>query len=211
MTELSTTIGFRINLNKVALESREEARRKRFFWVWMLLYFMVLGAILAWGYRYHEDINAKLAERRQRLADINAELSQLQKSPRYVSEEDVRVLAALEQNRLLWTPKLAALAEVIPAKAVYTKMSYDQDRNLFQLEGLTEVRKDQKELDFVLALIDSIRADSTLSADFLDVDFDFSKHINVGEQRVLEFGLVCKVRSPEASASSSEPQMMVVE
>ncbi len=195
MTDLASTPGFKVNLNKTAIENREQKVSKRKFWLGLFCYFLLLGAFVAFGYWRDQLIEEKIAERQGRLDQIEAELDALQQNPRYVSEEDVDVLAELEQNRLLWTSKLGALPQVLPEKAVYTKLYFDSSQNKFVIQGLTDIRKDQKELDFVLMLIDAIRANQKLSADFIEVDFDYSKRAEVGEQTVLDFGIICRVRS----------------
>lgn len=194
--------GYRINLNKTAIENLEIERQNRRFWIGLFFYLILIGGFVYFGYVFNERIDGKIRDREIRLEQINTELAQLQKNPRFVSEEDVRMLAEFERERLLWTPKIAALADVIPQKAVYTDLLLAE--NQFVVEGISEVREDQKELDFVLSLIDSVKANKTLEKDFGKVDFKFSRRIRIADQPVLEFGIVAGVRSPNFSKNGNQ-------
>jgi Tfp pilus assembly protein PilN len=189
------SVYFRINLNKTALEDRAEAQARRKLWVTVAIYLIVIIGLAVVLYLNDQKVTQKLEAKKSELAEIENSLKALEKSTRYVSEEDVVALASWEENRLLWTPKLKALAEILPSNMVYTKIAFLQDQ--LMLSGIAEIKPGQKELDLVLNLVNTIKAEPELMKDFTDVQFQYSNRITAGEQQVLDFGILCMVRQPQ--------------
>ena len=188
---------FQINLNKTALQDKAEAQYKKQFWSAVLIYLIILGVLSYFLYKNDVKINEKIATKKEIITEIEEKLRTLEQSTRYVSEEDVLALASWEKNRLLWTKKMTALADILPVNMVYTKMIYDHNQLI--INGIAEIREEQRELNLVLNLVNAIKAEERLMKDFYDVQFVYSNRISAGGQQVLQFSIKCFVKQPFAS------------
>ncbi len=183
---------FQINLNKTALQDKAESQYRQQFWTSVIIYLLIIAALGYIMYQNDVKVSEKVAAKEQVLSETEEELRSLEQRTEYVSEEDVLALASWEKNRLLWTKKMTALADILPINMVYTKLIYNRD--LLIINGIAEIREGQKELDLVLNLVNAIKDENRLMKDFYNVQFVYSNRISAGGQQVLQFSIKCAVK-----------------
>ena len=185
---------FTINLNKgearAELAVRRQRRTQRIVMSVFVLVFLAIGALNLNNYM---ELDSIVQEKQDKIAQIERQLEELQRSGQNVSKQDVLALAKLEQKRFLWTRRLEALAEIMPENMAITGLEF---HNLdFTIKAISQIKKDQKEFDQVVAFMDMLKSTPFFYTDFDGIRFEKSSRISIEDQDILSMAIVCQVGS----------------
>jgi Tfp pilus assembly protein PilN len=193
---------FTINLNKgearAELAVRRQRRTQRIVMAVFILVFLAIGALNLNGYM---ELKSIVEEKQDKIAQIERQLEELQRSGQNVSKQDVLALAKLEQKRFLWTRRLESLAEIMPQDMAITGLEF---HNLdFTIKAISQIKKDQKEFDQVVAFMDMLKSTPFFYTDFDGIRFEKSSRITIEDQDILSMAIVCQVGSELIRAPGS--------
>lgn len=179
---------FRINLNKLedpARKRREELRLLARFGALNLCLLVLLVTALVWTIQ----MSGKLTEFEKLKADLKVQIRKLEANKNYISEQDVRSLKKLDNQRIFWTQKLEALAALSGSNIVLTSLRL-QGGNLY-LEGVARVKKNENNFNVVSGFIERIKELEYFTRDFKRIEFKSSTRIDFMDQPVLTFEITC--------------------
>jgi Tfp pilus assembly protein PilN len=193
---------FTINLNKgearAELAVRRQRRTQRIVMAVFVLVFLAIGALNLNGYM---ELKSIVQEKQNKIAQIQRQLEELQRSGQNVSKQDVLALAKLEQKRFLWTRRLEALGEILPENMAITGLEF---HNLdFTIKAISQIKKDQKEFDQVVAFMDMLKGTPFFYTDFDGIRFEKSSRVAIEDQDILSMAIVCQVGSELIRAPGS--------
>ena len=181
---------FTINLNKgearAELVVRRQRRTQRIVMAVFILVFLALGALNVNSYL---EMNNIVKGKRDRIAEIERKLLELQRSGQNVSKQDVLALAKLEQKRFLWTKRLEALGEILPADMAITGLEYHNYE--LSIRAISEIKKQQKEFDQVVAFMDMLKSTPFFYTDFEGIRFEKSTRVGIEDQDILSLAVIC--------------------
>jgi Tfp pilus assembly protein PilN len=185
---------FTINLNKgearAELAVRRAKRTQRIVMSVFVLVFLALGAL---NLNSFLDLNNVIKGKRNRIAEIERKLLELQRQGQNVSKQDVLALAKLEQKRFLWTKRLEALGEILPENMAITGMEFHNYQ--LTIHAISQIRRDQKEFDQVVAFMDMLKSTPFFYTDFDGIRFEKSTRVGVEDQDILSMAVICDVPS----------------
>ncbi len=189
---------FAINLNK-SEGAAERAARRRNRTDWMLLGVLtILLAVIAYlNVRQIDALTDIEKFRDSRIRDVQRRLEELAKEGMQVSRDDVENLAKVDKERVMWTKKLMAVAEVLPRDMAVTGLFY-HNRQL-RINSISQIKREEKEFDKVAALIDHLRNSENFFSDFKKIQFTESRRLTVDEQDILTIALVASLEPDPAS------------
>jgi Tfp pilus assembly protein PilN len=193
---------FTINLNKgearAELAVRRQRRTQRIVMAVFVLVFLAIGALNLNGYM---ELKSIVQEKQDKVDQIERQLEELQRSGQNVSKQDVLALAKLEQKRFLWARRLESLAEIMPEDMAITGLEF---HNLdFTIKAISQIKKDQKEFDQVVAFMDMLKSTPFFYTDFDGIRFEKSSRITIEDQDILSMAIVCQVGSELIRAPGS--------
>jgi Tfp pilus assembly protein PilN len=185
---------FTINLNKgearAELAIRRQRRTQRIVMAVFILVFLAIGFLNVNNYM---ELNSIVKGKQDKIAQIERQLEELQRSGQNVSKQDVLALAKLEQKRFLWARRLEALAEIMPENMAITGLEF---HNLdFTIKAISQIKKDQKEFDQVVAFMDMLKSTPFFYTDFDGIRFEKSSRISIEDQDILSMAIICQVGS----------------
>lgn len=182
----------RINLNKASNRlDLYQQKRKRKQSLGVGAFVVVILLVTAVGFYFAYLTNSQIESKRRTIAKLDREITELESSEGYISQEDVFALAALVENRLLWAKKLAHLAQVLPDDIALTELNFDQQR--LTIRGISKLRPHQSDLDLVVSILDRIKTDPVLKEGFGAVRFQLSNRVKYEEQQILDFEIACNL------------------
>jgi Tfp pilus assembly protein PilN len=185
---------FTINLNKgearAELVVRRQRRTQRIVMAVFILVFLALGALNVNSYM---EVNNIIKGKRDKIAEIERKLLELQRSGQNVSKQDVIALSKLEQKRFLWTKRLEALGEILPADMAITGLEYHNYE--LTIKAVSEIKKQQKEFDQVVAFMDMLKSTPFFYTDFNGIRFEKSTRIGIEDQDILSLAVICDAPS----------------
>lgn len=185
---------FKINLNKYGEQRIQQERENKTFRNAVI--FFVLGYLIvlaAWFFILNAS-NKKVENRKQYLAETQAELDRYQTSGDYLSSNDLGRLARTFNNRIFWAKKMIALGQEIDDKLAVRKFSYAN--GVLVINGITEVDANVKELDLINSFIQRLKANPEISNDFPDIKSGQIIRQIVKDTAIFEFVIECY--TPEA-------------
>ncbi|HEX04268.1 MAG TPA: hypothetical protein ENH10_03810 [Bacteroidetes bacterium] len=185
---------FKINLNRLEgyaqrLERKRSLRERITLTVITLLVLATMGLTYRVDQRMREIVDTK----EDQFEHIVARIDSLQKAGQNVSKQDVLALARLDAERVLWTKKFAAIADLLPEHMAITKLQFD--RGVFTISALTDIVAHEKEFDKVKLLMDRLRATPRFMEDFRDIKFKSSERDTEDGQELLHFTITCRLGS----------------
>jgi Tfp pilus assembly protein PilN len=185
---------FTINLNKgearAELAVRRQRRTQRIVMAVFVLVFLVIAALVL---NSHMELNAIIQGKQDKIAEIDRQLMELQRTGQNVSKQDVLALAKLEQKRFLWTKRLESLAEILPEDMAITGLEFHNFD--FTIRAISQIKKDQKEFDQVVAFMDMLKSTPFFYTDFDGIRFEKSSRVGLEDQDILSMAIVCQVGS----------------
>lgn len=183
---------FRINLNRQeGYAQRLERRRKRRERGTLIFITLVVLVVVYLTWSVDNEFRDIVSTKERQLENIVARIDSLQKAGQNVSKQDVIALARLDAERVLWTKKLAAIAEIVPEQMAVSNMEFD--RNTLTIQAITPIEKNEREFDKVKALMDKLKATPQFMNDFDDIKFKQSERYQRGEQELLGFTITCRL------------------
>jgi len=185
---------FTINLNKgearAELVVRRQRRTQRIVMAVFVLVFLAIGALNVNSFM---ELDSIVKEKQNKIALIKRQLEELQRSGQNVSKQDVLALAKLEQKRFLWTKRLESLAEVLPPDMAITGLEFHNFD--FTIRAISQIKKDQKEFDQVVAFMDMLKSTPFFYTDFDGIRFEKSSRVGIEDQDILSMAIICQVGS----------------
>ncbi len=185
---------FTVNLNKgearAELVVRKQRRTQRIVMAVFVLAFLALGVL---NLVNHMELNSVVTEKKDKIAEIENQLEELQSIGQNVSKQDVLALSKLEKKRFLWTKRLEVLAEILPEDMAVTGMEFHNFD--FTIRAISQIKKNQKEFDQVSAFMDMLKGTPFFYKDFKGIRFEKSSRIGVEDQDILSLAIVCDVSS----------------
>ncbi len=145
-------------------EKKVEARRLRT----LTLSVICFGA-LCLGIFYSAlqifEMEQTLQDERDKLARIEAEYRKYRATEMIVNKADIELLDYLQNGRIFWTKKLAAMAFHLPDNYWITSFGYG--RNLYKVNGYGYISPEQEQLITLDDYLNELRKDSTFNDDFI--------------------------------------------
>ena len=185
---------FTINLNKgearAELVVRRQRRTQRIVMAVFVLVFLAIGVLNLHNYLELESI---IQGKQDKIAEIDRQLQELRRAGQNVSKQDVLSLAKLESKRFLWTKRLEALGEVLPEDMAITGLEFHNFD--FAIRAISQIKKQQKEFDQVVAFMDMLKSTPHFYSDFKGIRFEKSSRVGVEEQDILSMAIICEVGS----------------
>ena len=182
-----------INLNQS--ESRETIReqwkdRSRWFMFGLITILLLFVNVETWwisrGY-------TKLIERKEsEIKDVKAEISTLRKEGKNLSKADIKSLAELENNRILWARNMQLIGEMTPEDMAITSMKYKKDKII--IGGIAVIFEDRKDFDIVHDYINRLKRNKKLGENFSGIKFNQGTLKTIRAQEVVEFEIEAALR-----------------
>ncbi len=185
---------FRINLNRQEgyaqrLERKRRVRERITLTIITLLVLVTIGLTYTADQEMRDIVDLK----EDQLESIVTKIDSLQKAGQNVSKQDVLALARLDAERVLWTKKFAAMADLMPDDMAITKLQFD--RGVFEITAITTINQGEKEFDKVKLLMDRLQATPRFMEDFRDIKFKHSERDEEDGQELLHFEITCRLGS----------------
>lgn len=179
---------FKINLNK--LEDKSEVIRKLNKQGYSLVLISLLFIIITIfsGFRYNS-----LAQKRKNfektVESLKTEIKQLEQGEQYIGEDQVMDLYDLTNQRIFWSEKLEALADIVDTAIAITSINFQKDK--LYLKGITAVSQEESKFGTISAFIDSLKASPVFNADFDKIEFSSSDRIKYMNKNIINFEILC--------------------
>lgn len=185
---------FRINLNRQeGYAQRLERRRKIRERVTLTFITALVLVVVLLTYRADNRIRSIVEHKERQLDQIVSRIDSLQKAGQNVSKQDVMALARLDAERVLWTKKFAAIADLVPDDMAITRLEYERSR--FELQAISEIEPTEKEFDKIKLLMDRLRSTPRFMEDFREIKFKQSERQTRDGQELLNFTITCQLGS----------------
>ncbi|MDK9699152.1 MAG: hypothetical protein OEM52_03230 [bacterium] len=189
---------FAINLNKSeGVAERAARRRNRNDWMLLSFLTLLLCVVTYLNVRQAKSLDEVGKFRDQRIQQVQRRLEELAREGMQVSRDDVENLARIDKERVMWTQKLMAIAEVLPGEMAITGLYY-HNRQL-RINAISQIKKEEKEFDKVATMLDRLRNSEMFFSDFKKIQFTESKRVNVDDQSVLTMSFVASLEPDPSS------------
>ena len=153
-------------------EIKEEAKRVRAFTFSAVCIGILALTFLYSGFKVFEMRNVLVYER-DKLQKIETEYHKYKSTKMIVDKSDIELLDRLQNNRIFWTKKLAAMAKHLPANYWITKFLYNN--GTYRVYGYGNISKEQEQLVVLNDYLNQLRSDSTYSDVFTSTSFISTK------------------------------------
>ncbi len=185
---------FAINLNKSEGAAERAARRRnRTDWMLLGVLTLLLAVVAYLNVRQTDALTDIEKFRNQRILEVKKRLDELSKEGIQVSRDDVDNLARIDKERVMWTKKLMAITETLPSDMAVTGLFY-HNRQL-RISAISQIKKDEKEFDKVVALQNRLRDSERFFSDFKKIQFVESRRITVDDQDILQMSFVASLEA----------------
>ncbi|MBI9030609.1 hypothetical protein JEZ13_01205 [bacterium] len=142
---------FGINLNKFGEERLKALKEKKTYINTVIAFVLILIAISGFTYFNSLNLERKVNNRKEQLADIKKQISSYDNIVSSTSsenlEKDMEKFASAYNRRIFWTKKLQALAEITSDSLAISKFSYKNGN--WDLVGLIKARKHEIPQDII--------------------------------------------------------------
>jgi Tfp pilus assembly protein PilN len=139
-------------------EQRQSANRQRAILLTVVC-LAALAAAVAYAAFEIMDMRRVLDEERANLARIEAEYRKYKETKMIVDKADVELLDRLQNGRIFWTRKLAAMALHLPENYWITAFGYKN--KTYSVEGYGYISPEQEQLITLDDYLNELRNDST--------------------------------------------------
>ncbi len=139
-------------------EKKQEARRVRVLTTTGIC-FGILALAIFYSVFQILTMQSVLVNEKKQLADIEAQYRRYKATKMIVNKADIELLDQLQNGRIFWTKKLAAMAYHLPADFWVTKFGHDG--NIFTVDGYGYITPQQEQLVVLDRYLNDLRADST--------------------------------------------------
>lgn len=179
---------FKINLNKLEDKSAviKKMQKQGFSLIFISLFFIV--TVVFNTIRYTSLIS-KNSSFESSIISLKEQIKQLEQGEQYIGEDQVMDLYDLTNQRLFWSEKLEALADIVDTSIALTSISFQRDK--LYLKGITGVRKDENKFSTISAFIDSLKCSPVFSSDFDKIEFSSSDRIKYMNKNIINFEILC--------------------
>lgn len=189
---------FAINLNKSeGVAERAARRRNRNDWMLLSLLTLLLCVVTYLNVRQAKSLDEVGKFRDQRIQQVQRRLEELAREGMQVSRDDVENLARIDKERVMWTQKLMAIADVLPSEMAVTGLFY-HNRQL-RINAISQIKKEEKEFDKVATMLDRLRNSEMFFSDFKKIQFTESKRVTVDDQSILTMSFVASLEPDPSS------------
>jgi len=142
---------FGINLNKFGEERLKALKEKKTYINTVIAFVLILIAISGFTYFNSLNLDRKVNNRKEQLADIKKQISSydniVSSSNSENLEKDMEKFASAYNRRIFWTKKLQALAEITSDSLAISKFTYKNGN--WDLVGLIKARKHEIPQDII--------------------------------------------------------------
>lgn len=177
---------YRINLvRSIHEKARKEERRRRARATAGATCFVLLALAAAYACLTILKMEKVLAEEKRKLEHVQQEYRKYTGSRTIVDKGDVELLNALQGRGILWTKKLAALANHLPESYAITGFEYKGGELRVKGHGYASQRQDQ--LLTLDAYLRRLREDTTFSNVFKELHLDRTERLGDGSRIGFEF------------------------
>ncbi len=179
---------FKINLNKLEDKSAVQRTMARQGYALLLLcaLFIALSVLSVGRFR-------TLVAKRQGFTTTALELKQqiksLQQGEEYIGEEQVLDLYDLTNERIFWSEKLEALADIVDTSIAITAMQFQREK--LYIKGITAVKSDENRFRTISSFIDSLKAAPVFAGDFGTIEFSSSDRMEYMNKNIVSFEIIC--------------------
>jgi hypothetical protein len=181
---------YRINLiHQLRLKEKKEREQKSTLRIMIIVAFTIL--LISIGYSVATVLRMKLAIQREKneLARIEVEYRKYRTTKMIVNKEDIELLDRLQNGRLFWTKKLAAMAYHLPNKPpnLYwiTDFTYKEPR--LKVNGFGFISPRQEQLITLDDYLNSLRKDTSFSDVFTSCYINSTIRDDEGYQERVSF------------------------
>ena len=181
---------YRINLI-LQLRLNEQRDKKQQSTVRILTFVAFALLILAIGYSVSNILKMRLtiAGEQRELARIEAEYRKYKATRMIVGKADIELLDQLQNGRIFWTKKLAAMAFHLPNKPPnpYWIIQFGYDRNILNVKGFGFISLKQEQLITIDDYLNDLRADTNFAEIFPDCYLNSTKRDDEGYRERVTF------------------------
>lgn len=122
---------------------------------------------------------------KEKLAKVEREFKSYKATQMIVNKADIELLDRLQNNRIFWTKKLAAMARHLPENYWVTRFLYDAGS--FRAYGFGYISKKQEQLITLNDYFNKLRADTTYNNDFKQTHFVATERKDEGKKFRVSF------------------------
>jgi Tfp pilus assembly protein PilN len=180
---------FSINLNKS--EGHWRKRREAIVIASFVIIFVVLSLYTFANHRALGDI---IQTKKDKIAEIDRRLRELEKSGKNISKGDVLTLARMEKERFLWARKLKALADILPEDVALTLLEFN--RRELRIKAISKIMPEEKEFDKVSEFMDVLKSTPFFYQEFTNIRFSESHRVRIEDQEILSITITCTIEAP---------------
>lgn len=144
-------------------EKKERIKKSRMM-LFSIACFGLLGLAIFYSTLQVVLMRSVIRQERLALKKVVRQYKKYRKTRMTVSKADVELLDRLQNRRIFWTQKLAAMAQHLPKSYWIKKFVYDGDK--FSAEGFGYITDKQKQLIVLNNYFKALRADTTFNNHF---------------------------------------------
>lgn len=179
---------FNINLNKLEDKSEVIKKMTRQGYGLILISAVMIAITAITAFRY-SALASKRKEFTQTIVSLKDQIKELEQGENYIGEDQVMDLYDLTNERIFWSEKLEALADLVDTNIAITSLNYQREK--LYIKGITLVRNDENRFETISAFIDSLNAAPVFSSDFNRIEFSSSDRTKYRNRNIVNFEIVC--------------------
>lgn len=192
---------FSINLNKSEGHAEREARWRKRRQNIVIAFFLVVFLILSlFTLRNHQAMGEIIKAKKQKIAEIDRRLDELQRTGKNISKADVQTLARMEKERFLWASKLRAMSDILPEDVILTLLEFN-NRQL-RIKAISKIMSDEREFDKVSEFMNMLKSTPFFYREFTNIRFSESHRITIEKQEILSITITCTIEKNKNIASA---------
>ncbi|MGD9201630.1 MAG: hypothetical protein PVI26_08720 [Chitinispirillia bacterium] len=120
-----------------------------------------------------------------KVGQVKDKYKQYQQTTMNVNKSDIELLDKLQNHKIFWTEKVAAMARHLPDNYWITHFVYSN--NLFDVKGFGYISKNQDQLNVINDYLTKLRQDTTFSDIFKEIYLNSTNLTDVGRQERVSF------------------------
>lgn len=181
---------YTINLiRQIRLREKRERARKSLIVMIMLVSIALL--LMSAGYAVSNvmKMNLVIENEKRELARIEAEYRKYKETRMIVDKADIELLDRLQNSKIFWTKKLAAMAFHLPNKqpSIYWITEFGYRSDVFNVKGYGFITPKQEQLITIDDYLNCLRNDSTFNDVFVNCYLNKTERADEGHRERVTF------------------------
>jgi Tfp pilus assembly protein PilN len=192
---------FEINVHRETLERRRVARRKSMRLLFLRALYVTLVVLFTGLFTFQVlSLRQNIEARQEEMKEIGEMMARYSPEDLNIPADHMMALLQVKGMSIKWGEKLKRLCALLPEQMWLTQISLKNriiegiNRNVFVIQGSTNLQDEHEGLNKVLEFLNSLRNDESFPKGFESIGLLSSKRSMTLEKKQLDFELVCTLR-----------------